>query len=92
MGWLGQDVAESREEFVHLGQRRRDEHPDVLTVGAERFSKRKAASERVAVGILVPEDQDLLVGVDKLLDLVIDVRSLLRGGYFAASPFESPLG
>jgi hypothetical protein len=91
MGWRSEDVAEAGEELVHLGQRRRDEHPDVLAVGAEGFSKSKAASERVAVRILVPEDQDLLVGVDQLLDLVIDVRSLLRGGYFSASPFESPL-
>jgi hypothetical protein len=36
----------------------------VLAGGTQSFREGKAASERVAVGILVPEDQDLLVGVD----------------------------
>jgi hypothetical protein len=42
----------------------------------------------------VAEDQDLLVGVDELLDLVVDVRSLLRSGYDSSSPIgiaSSPL-
>jgi hypothetical protein len=60
-------------------------------VGAECFGKREAASKRVSVGILVAEDQDLLVGFDQLLDLVIDVRSLLRGGYDSPSVRGSPL-
>src|SRR5713226_6333019 len=88
---LGQDVTETRQELVHLRQRRRYEHPNFLARDAEGFSECQAASKRVSVGVLVAEDQDLLVGLDQLLDLVIDVRSLLRGGYFSASPFESPL-
>jgi hypothetical protein len=39
----------------------------------QRFGKRKAAAERVAVGVFVAEDQDLLVGIDELLDLVVQV-------------------
>jgi len=39
----------------------------------QRFGKRQAAAERVSVSILVPEDQDVLIGVDELLDLVVDV-------------------
>jgi len=35
----------------------------VLARGAQRLREREAAAERVAVGVLVTEDQDLLVGL-----------------------------
>ncbi|HZQ49466.1 MAG TPA: hypothetical protein VFB69_04075 [Candidatus Dormibacteraeota bacterium] len=61
----------------------------MLARGAQRLSEREAAAERVAVGVLVSEDQDLFVGVDQLLDLVVEVLQLvcLRGGY---EPTSSP--
>jgi hypothetical protein len=45
----------------------------VLAGGPQRFREREAAPERVAVGVLVAEDQDLFVGVDELFDLVIEM-------------------
>src|SRR5579859_7854792 len=57
------DVVEARQELVHRGQRRRDEHPYVLARGAQRLGEREAAAQRVAVSVLVTKDQDLLVGV-----------------------------
>jgi hypothetical protein len=33
----------------------------MLARSSQRFGERKAAAERVAVGVLVTEDQDLLV-------------------------------
>jgi hypothetical protein len=65
------DVIEAGQERVHRRQRRRDEHPHVLAFGAQRLGERKTAAERVAVGVFVSEDQDLLVCVDEVLDLVI---------------------
>src|SRR5260370_3480797 len=52
---------------------------------SQRLREREAASERVPVGVFVPEDQDLLVGVDQLLDLVVNMRCLLRSGYDGSS-------
>jgi hypothetical protein len=43
----------------------------VLARPAEGLRERQAAAEGVAVGVLVAEDQDLLVGLDELLDLVV---------------------
>jgi hypothetical protein len=43
----------------------------VLARRPQGLGERKAAAERVAVGVFVSEDQDLLVGVDELLDLVV---------------------
>ena len=64
----------------------RDQHPYVLPRSAQRLREREAAAERVAVGVLVTEDQDLLVGLEELLDLVIQVRDLgLGGGYVTSS-------
>jgi len=54
----------------------------VLAGGAQSLGEGEAAAQRVAVGVLVAEDQDLLVGVDELLDLVVQVPGLGRcGGY-----------
>jgi hypothetical protein len=54
----------------------------VLARGAERLREREAAPQRVAVRVLVSEDQDLLVGVEELFDLVVQVVGLGRGrGY-----------
>jgi hypothetical protein len=59
-------------------------------VRAERLGEREAASERVAVGVLVPEDQDLLVRLDQVLDLVVEVRFVpLRAGYCSESSARS---
>jgi hypothetical protein len=59
-----------------------DQHPYVLARGAQRLREREAAAERVAVGVLVTEDKDLLVGFEELLDLVVKAACLaLRGGY-----------
>ena len=74
-------LSETRHERVHLRKWRRDEHPHVFAGGPERFGESEAAPERVAIGILVAEDQDLLVGVDQLLDLVKDVGGFLRRSY-----------
>ena len=49
----------------------RDQHPYVLAQGPQGFGERQAAAERVAVRVLVTEDQDFLVRVDELLDLVV---------------------
>jgi hypothetical protein len=85
----GLDLFEAGQKLIHLGKRWRDEHPYVFARGAQSLSERQAAPEGVAVGILVAEDQDLLVGVDELLDLVVDVLGLLRLGYdFVSSPGE----
>jgi hypothetical protein len=43
----------------------------VLARGTQGLSEREAAAERVPVGVLVTEDQDLLVGLNELLDLVV---------------------
>src|SRR5260370_1026842 len=82
---FGPDLGEPRHEGVHVRQGRWDEHPDVLARAAQRLREREAASERVPVGVFVPEDQDLLVGVDQLLDLVVNMRCLLRSGYDGSS-------
>ena len=58
-----------------------DEHGHVLACGAQRLRESEAAAQRVAVGVLVTEDQDLLVGLDELLDLVKDVGGFLRRSY-----------
>ena len=83
---LGLYVLEAREEPVHLRQRWRYEHPDVLALGAQRLREREAAPESVAVGVLVAEDQDLLVGVDQVFDLVVQVGLVaFDGGYCVRS-------
>jgi hypothetical protein len=43
----------------------------VLARRSQRLREGKAAAERVAVSVLVTEDQDLLVGLDEVLDLVV---------------------
>ncbi len=63
-----------------------DEHRHVLARGAQRLREGEAAAKRVAVGVLVTEDQDLLVGLDELLDLVVEAAGFaLRGGYRTSS-------
>jgi len=58
----------------------------VLAGGAQSLREGEAAPERVAVGVLVTEDQDLLIRVDELLDLVVKIAGLAgRGGYVSAS-------
>jgi hypothetical protein len=54
----------------------------VLARGPERLREGEAAAQRVAVRVLVSEDQNFLVGVEKLFDLVVQVVGLGRGrGY-----------
>jgi hypothetical protein len=43
----------------------------MLPCRTQCFSERKAAAERVAVSVFVAEDQNLLVGLDEVLDLVV---------------------
>jgi hypothetical protein len=63
-----------------------DEHRHVLACGAQRLREGEAAAQRVAVGVLVTEDQDLLVGLDELLDLVVEADCFaLRGRYRSSS-------
>jgi len=50
-----------------------DEHPHVLARRAQSLREGEAAAEGVAVGVLVTEDQDLLVRLDQILDLVIEM-------------------
>jgi hypothetical protein len=47
-----------------------DHHPDRLAPALERFGEGQAAAEGVAVGVLVAEDQDLVVLVDQSPELV----------------------
>jgi hypothetical protein len=49
----------------------RDDDPDLFAGGPQRLTKSEAAAEGVAISVLVAEDQDLLVGVNELLDLVV---------------------
>ena len=70
-----------------------DQHPHVLARRAQSLREREAAAEGVAVGVLVTEDQDLLVAVDELLDLVVEAAGLaLRGGYRWSSSVVSAAG
>src|SRR5260370_39251883 len=80
--WLHIDLLESRQERVHVRQRWRYDHPRVLACGSQGFGESETAAEGVAVGILVSEDQDLLVGVDEVLDLVVLVACLRLRGFF----------
>jgi hypothetical protein len=77
---LFSDVVKAWEEVVHGRQWRRNENRHLLARGAERLSKRKAAAKRVSIGVFVAEDEDLLVGVDEILDLVVLVGALAPGG------------
>jgi len=70
---LGLDVFEARKERVHRRQRWRHQDPNVLALRPQRLREREAAAERVSVGVLVTEDQDLLVRLDQILDLVIEM-------------------
>src|SRR3977135_4089305 len=79
------DLIESGKKRVHLRQRRRDEHPHVLAGRAQRLSERQAAAKRVAVGVFVPEDQDLLVVLYELLDLVVLVARPALGSRYGFS-------
>jgi hypothetical protein len=89
---FGLNVFEPGQELVHLWKGRRDQDPHVFARGSQSLGEREAAPEGVAIGVFVAEDQDLLVGVDQLLDLVINVEGLLRLGYdFVPSPFSGPL-
>src|ERR1700674_2804691 len=82
MRWLFFDVVKAGQKFVHGRQRWRDEHPHLLACRFERLRKRKAAAKRVPIRILVAEDEDLVVGIDEILDLVeLVVNSRLGGGY-----------
>ena len=82
---VGLDLVEAGQERVHLWEGRRHQHPDLLAFGAQRLREGQAAAERVAVGVLVAEDQDLLVGVDEILDLVEQVRLVALGGDYGCS-------
>jgi len=63
-----------------------DQDPHMLARGAQRLGEGEAAAECVAVGVLVTEDQDFRVGVEELLDLVVETAGLaLRGGYRCSS-------
>ena len=80
------DLVEPRQKRIHLRQRRRDDHPCMLAGSSQRFREREAAAERVTVGVLVTEDQDLLIGLDELFDLIVLMaRCALGGGYCFSS-------
>jgi len=49
----------------------RDHDRHRLAGGAKRLTERQAAAQGVPVGVLVAEDQDLLVGINELFDLVV---------------------
>jgi hypothetical protein len=67
-----------------------DEHPHVLAGCAQRLCEGEAAAEGVAVCVLVTEDQDLLVGADELLDLVVEAAGLALGGGYRSSSWGNP--
>jgi hypothetical protein len=48
----------------------RDHDPDRLALRAKRLGETQAAAERVAVGVFVAEDQDLVVALDQRLELI----------------------
>src|SRR5260370_4272583 len=80
------ELFEPGEERVHLWQWRRYHDPCVLAGRSQRLGKGEAAAQRVAVGVLVPEDQDFLVAFDEISDLVVFVSSAgLRGSYVFSS-------
>src|SRR5260370_8737571 len=80
------DLFEPRQERVHLRQWWRYHDPCVLAGRSQRLGKGEAAAQCVSVGVLVPEDQDLLVGFDEIPDLVVLVSSAaLRGSYVFSS-------
>src|ERR1700688_2143639 len=83
------DFRKAGEKRVHVRQRRRNEHPHLLSSRAQRLGKREAAAEGVPVRILVSKDEDLLVGVDELFDLVVDVCLGVWAGYFVSSLLSS---
>ena len=66
---------------MHLGKRGRNENPHILARAAKSLRESKAAPKGVAIGILVAEDQDLLVGIDEFLDLVVDIGGPVCGSY-----------
>jgi hypothetical protein len=84
------DVFESRKERVHRRKRRRNEHPDVFALRPQRLREGKAAAEGVTIGVLMTEDQDLLVRVDEVFDLVIQVARLTFGLGYEDSSLSSP--
>src|SRR6476661_8296803 len=79
------DLVEARQERVHVRQRWRDQHPNLLACRPQRLRERQAAAEGVPIGVLVSEDQDLFVGVDELLDLVVNVVPRAWVGYDVSS-------
>jgi hypothetical protein len=52
----------------------RDHDPHRLAPGAQRLGEGQAAAERVAVGVLVAEDEDLAVAVDQRFELIERLR------------------
>src|SRR5207237_679620 len=58
-----------------LREWRRNDHVGPLAARLQGLREGKAAAQRVAVCVLVAEDQDLVVAVDQLLQLV-DARQL----------------
>ena len=58
----------------------------MLARGAQGLGPRQAAAKGVAVGVLVPEDQDLVVRVDELFDLVVVMSGFAPGGGYLAPP------
>ncbi len=65
----------------------------MLARSAQRLREGEAAAKRVAVGVLVTEDQDLLIGLEELLDLVVEADGVaLRGGYRSSSTVLSAAG
>ena len=88
---FGLDFLEPWQKRIHRRKRWRHEDPDVFALGPQSFRESQAAAERVAVGVLVAEDQDLLVRVDQVLDLVIQMRLVEFGGRYGFGPSSTPL-
>jgi hypothetical protein len=58
----------------------------MLAGRAKSLGEREAAAQRVPIGVLVAEDEDLVVRIDELFDLVVAVGGgAFGGGYEDAS-------
>jgi len=82
--------APAAEEAVLVGQRELvggDEHHGVLGESAQELLHRDEGAERIAVGVLVGDEEELLVGADLVDDL--GARALSHHAHASSSSSSS---
>src|SRR5207248_67989 len=89
--WPLDNLVETGHPGVLVGEWRRDHDVDGLAARAQRLREGEAAAQRVAVGVFVTEDQDLLVAVEQLLELT-DSHKLRDGHSWPSLPGCSSAG